>query len=99
MELNIDNQKTKQNIFLFPAILCVIQFVFVFVVLFKSGFSFTPLVLIVDAVLMLMWCGLFVQRHIRNKVYAFSLKGLFLFICFVLASFIIIRKKAGLDSI
>lgn len=93
MELNIDNQKTKQNIFLFPAILCVIQFVFVFVVLFKSGLSFAPVALAVDAVLMLMWCGLFVQRHIRNKVYAFSLKGLFLFICFVLASFIIIRKS------
>ncbi len=93
MELNIDNQKTKQNIFLFPTILCVIQFVFVFVVLFKSGLSFAPVALAVDAVLMLMWCGLFVQRHIRNKIYVPSLKGLVLFICFVIASFIIIRKS------
>ncbi len=87
------NKTTSQNIFLFPATLCLLQFVFVFLSLFKSGFEFAPTVLIANLFFTILWIGLFIFHSVKFKSTKISIKGIILFLAYVFASFYIIKNS------
>lgn len=83
-------KEVSQNIFILPTIVCFIQFCFLFVALFNSGYYFATKVLVVSFLMILLWLGLFLYKLKENKFYV-NIKNIILIIIFVFISFYCIR--------
>ena len=80
----------SQNIYTLPSILSIIQFCFLFVALFNSGYYFANKTLFISFLLVLLWVGLFLFNRKRYN-FSINIHNIILFVLFVFVAFYCIR--------
>jgi hypothetical protein len=83
-------KEVSQNLFILPSIVCYLQFCFLFVALFNSGYYFANKVLFVSFLMLLLWSGLFLFK-IKEKKFYINVQNSILLVLFVLVAFYCIR--------
>jgi len=76
-------KEVSQNIFILPTVVCFVQFCFLFVALFNSGYYFANKVLIISFLMVLLWSGLFLYKT-KEKNFYINIQNFILILLFIM---------------
>lgn len=84
-------KEISQNLYILPSILCILQFCFLFLALFNSGYYFANKVLSISFGILVFWILLFFISLRKTHNFYINTQNIFLLILFILISLYCIK--------